>query len=249
MTEATHLHHFDDSIGAEGVGPTEQWRTAWMLLGVALAALGALNVFTLWIEYGGTVDPAAVIAAEPTLQTMFRYSGLEFTGDSLGFGALLVFSAVALSRDHSNRFAWILGGSVVSWMTGTALTSRAVLSIAGLMPAALAPGLFWSGEAVYGVFSISLMLMIAVFPSGRIPAGLWRRVLLIALSVAAVAALVRLLVPGPLVSGLNSIPTTLDNPLGLGFLSGLDLEIVQLAEIVLPIVAVVSLVLTGRGSC
>lgn len=233
-----------DRAATERSEPNEHWRTAWMMLGVALAALAALNAFTLWIEFGGSVDPDAVVASEPTFNTVFRYWGLEFAGDSVGFGALLVFSALALSRDHSNRFAWILGGSVLSWMTGTALMSLAVLSIAGLIPTALAPELTWSGEFSYAVFSIGLMVMIAVFPSGRLPDGRWRRVLQIAISVAAVAGLLRLLVPGPIRSGLNPIPTTFDNPLGLGFLAGFDLEIAQFAEIVLPVAAVASLIRT-----
>ncbi len=243
MTDTQETHPFDAST-ARSAEPTEPWRIAWVLLGVALSALAALNAFALWIESGGSIDPEAVIASEPTFQTMFRYFGFEFMGDSLGFGALLVFSALALSRDHSNRFAWILGGSVVSWMTGTALIGLAMLSVAGAIPAAMAPGLTWSSEAVYAVFGFGLMLMIAVFPSGRLPAGPWRRVLLTASSVTAIAGLVRLLVPGPMVSGINSIPTTFDNPLGIGFLSGLNLDLVELAEIVLPVAAVASLVRT-----
>ncbi len=122
--------------------------------------------------------------------------------------------------------------------------SLAVLSIAGLIPTALAPELTWSGEAAYAVFSVGLMVMIAVFPSGRLPDGRWRRVLQIAISVAAAAGFLRLLAPGPIVSGLTPIPTTFDNPFGLGFLAGVDLEIAQFAEIVLPVAAVASLVRT-----
>ena len=166
MTEIATIHR---SSSGESVEPNEHWRTAWVLLGVALVCLVVLNAVTLWIEFGGSVDPEAVSASEPRLQTMFRYFGLEFTGDSLGFGALLVVSALALSRDRSNRFAWILGGSVLSWMTGTVLISLAMLSVAGLIPTALAPGLTWFGEAVYGAFSLGLMLMIAVFPNPTRP--------------------------------------------------------------------------------
>jgi signal transduction histidine kinase len=241
--EISEIHRIDPAT-TERSEPNEHWLAAWVLLGGALAALVALNIFTWWVEFGGSVDPEAVIAAEPTLQTMFRYFGLEFAGDSLGFGALLVFSALALSRDHTNRFAWILGGSVLSWMTGTALTGLGTVAVAGVMPTALAPGLIWSGEAAYGVFNIGLMLMVAVFPSGRLPVGPWRRVLQFAISVAAVAALARLLVPGPIASGINPLPTTFDNPLGLRFLSGINLEIVQLADIALAVVVVASLVRT-----
>ncbi len=158
MTDTQETHPFDAST-ARSAEPTEPWRIAWVLLGVALSALAALNAFALWIESGGSIDPEAVIASEPTFQIMFRYFGFEFMGDSLGFGALLVFSALALSRDHSNRFAWILGGSVVIWMTGTALIGLAMLSVAGAIPAAMAPGLTWSSEAVYAVFGFGLMLM------------------------------------------------------------------------------------------
>jgi signal transduction histidine kinase len=245
--EISEIHRIDPAT-TERSEPNEHWLAAWVVLGGALAALVALNIFTWWVEFGGSVDPEAVIAAEPTFQSMFRYFGLEFTGDSLGFGALLVFSALALSRDHTNRFAWILGGSVLSWMTGTALSGLAAVSVAGLIPAALTPGLTWSSETAYAVFSLGLMVMIAVFPSGRLPTGWWRHLLLFAVALAALSEAARLLAPGPIVSSINPIPTTFDNPLGVGFLTGVDPEIARLGVIVLPIVAVASLIRTYMRS-
>ena len=124
MTAQTAETHPLDTVSTVS---NDHWRTAWVLLGMALAALAAINVFAWWIEFGGAIDPAAVVASEPALQTIFRYFGLEFTGDSLGFGALLVVSALALLRDRSNRFAWILGCSVVGWIIPIRATPKYVI--------------------------------------------------------------------------------------------------------------------------
>ncbi len=243
MTDTKTIHASGASVGRP-VEPNEHWRIAWVLLGVALSALAALNAFAWWIEFGGSIDPAAVIAAEPTVQTLFRYFGFEFMGDSLGFGALLVVSALALSRDRSNLFAWILGGSVVGWIVGTALAGIAILSIAGSIPTDLTPRLIWSTEAFYGAFGLGLIAMIVVFPAGRLPTGPWRRVVLIALSLQVLAGLVRLFLPGPFQNGLSPTPYTFDNPFGLGFLAGLPREAVEFVEFLFPIVAVLTLVRT-----
>jgi signal transduction histidine kinase len=243
MTDTKTIHASGASVG-RSVEESEHWRIAWVLLGVALSALAALNVFAWWIEFGGSIDPAAVIAAEPTVQTLFRYFGFELMGDSLGFGALLVVSALALSRDRSNLFAWILGGSVVGWIVGTAIAGFAILSIAGSIPADLTPRLVWSTEAFYGAFGLGLIAMIVVFPSGRLPTGSWRRVVLIALSLQVLAGLVRLFLPGPFQNGLSPTPYTFDNPFGLGFLAGLPPEVVDFVEFLFPIVAVLTLVRT-----
>ncbi len=243
MTDTKEIHASEAPTG-RSVEPNEPWRLAWVLLGVALVALAALNAFAWWIEFGGSIDPAAVIAAEPTVQTLFRYFGFEFMGDSLGFGALLVVSALALSRDRSNLFAWILGGSVVGWIVGTAIAGFAILSIAGSIPADLTPRLVWSTEAFYGAFGLGLIAMIVVFPSGQLPTGSWRRVVLIALSLHVLAGLVRLFLPGPFQNGLSPTPYTFDNPFGLGFLAGLPPEVVDFVEFLFPIVAVLTLVRT-----
>ena len=65
-TEISETHRIDAAT-TERSEPNEHWRTAWVLLGGALAALVALNIFTWWVEFGGPVDPEAVVAAEPGL--------------------------------------------------------------------------------------------------------------------------------------------------------------------------------------
>jgi signal transduction histidine kinase len=201
----------------------DRWRGAWILLAIALAFLGALQVFGWWVENGGAVDIEAVLAAEPGVHTIIEYFGPDFVGYSLGFGAWLVVAALALSRDRSNRFGWVLGLSVSTWMLSSAFAGLALLSAAEVLPSSWLPILAWFGDATVLAFPLGNLVAFALFPNGRLMVGeTWGRVFIALVSfVGLVTALTRFHPDGVTLFG-SSEPLSFENPFGLGFLVWLD---------------------------
>jgi signal transduction histidine kinase len=233
----------------DGDPENEHWRGAWVLLSGALVALLALNAFTLWIEFGGSVDPGAVVAAEPGLRTGFRYFGFEFIGDSLGFGALLTVSALALSRNRSNRFAWLLGGAVTGWMLANLLMGFVVIATAGVLPTSWSPALAWLANAAYMGFPLGLSIAFAVFPSGRLSlTGISKRILQSALAIPVVLGLVILLHPAGLSLFGDPTPPSFENPLALDALAIIDVGIAGIALVMAGLASLASLVRTYLSS-
>ncbi len=227
----------------------ERWRRVWIFYAVALVALVALNAFTLWIESGGSIDVDAVVTAESGLRTGFRYFGLEFLGDSLGFGALLTVSALALTRDRTNRFAWLLGGAVVGWMLANLLMGFVIMATAGMLPTSWVPAIAWFANAAYLAFPLGLGIAFAVFPSGRLTVtGIPRRILRLTLVIALVLGLATLFHPAGLTLFGDPTPPSFENPFALDALAGLDVGIAGLAVALAGLASLASLVRTYVGS-
>ncbi len=221
------------------------WRGAWVLLTVVLVALAALIAFALWIDHGGLVDADAVMAAQPAMQVVFRYFGFEFVGDALGFAAILVVSALALSRDRSNWFAWFFGGAIVIWMITNALYGLLALAVDGHLLTAWTPELAWFASAGLSVFPTVLTVAFAFFPHGRFPASAaWRRALQASLSIYVVLDLVALLHPGQILLAPDDPPLAFTNPFGLEILAGFDPSVVQFGNLILTVVVLASVVRT-----
>jgi hypothetical protein len=192
-----------------------------VLLAIALSALIALNVFVFWLERWSGVDADALVAAHPAMRDVFRYFGFEFVSNSLAFGAILVVCALALTRDRSNMFAWLFGGSVVLWMLSNASFGATALALDAEPALRSAPVLAWLGVATITLFPMGLNVAVALFPNGRLAAtGPWRWMLRVALFVPIAIVSLRLLQPGPMSLDYNDPPFALDNPFGLGVFSG-----------------------------
>ncbi len=218
--------HTPNGLGQEALEPPTalepvRWGGAWVLLAVALSALVALNVFVLWLERWSGVDADALATAHPAMRDVFRYFGFEFVSNSVAFGAILVVCALALTRDRSNMFAWLFGGSVVLWMLSNASFGATALALDAEPALRSAPGLAWLGVATITLFPMGLNVAVALFPNGRLAAtGPWRRVLIVALFVPIAIVSLRLLQPGPMSLDYNDPPFALDNPFGLGVFAG-----------------------------
>jgi hypothetical protein len=217
----------------------------WVFLGVVMTGLVALNVFTWWIEL--SVDRAPLIAIEPAFAVMFRYFGPEFSGDSIGFGLTVVIGVVVLTRDRTNRFAWVFGSFSLFWMAGTALTALSMMSFAGRLPEPWGPWLAAAGSAFMLVFTFGTLLLVALFPTGSFPDGRVRPALKIGLVILGLLAVVATFAPGgpPPVAGDR---WTIDNPVGLAALGWFDVGWFDVASGIVGLLAIISLVIRYRAS-
>ncbi len=229
--------------GSQPADANERWRGAWILLSIALASLAALQVFGWWVENGGAVDIDAVLATEPAVEAVLEYFGPDFVGYSLGFAAWLVVVALALSRDRSNRFAWVLGGSVSTWMLSSALAGLVLLSAAEVLPAAWLPVLAWFGDATVLAFPIGMFVGFSLFPNGHLMVGeTWRRAFSATVALVGLMTALTLLHPDGLTLFGSTEPISFDNPFALGFLAGLDPNLSLIAAAVAGVAVVATLV-------
>lgn len=228
------------TVALEGTQPT-RWAPAWFIAAGVLAALAALNGFTWWIELSDSVDAVRVAAVEPALDPIVRYFGFEFTADSAGFAVAVIVSAVVLSRDRSNRFAWVLGSFVVGWMIAMFFLGLAILGISGELPSTWTPWLASLSPPPFLAFITGTFLLVAVFPNGRFPIGAWRTTLRIAFSLWVIVALARVFYPGPPYPA-GSTAYTFDNPFGASFLGWIDPGTADIAQGVIGLLALASLV-------
>lgn len=227
------------------VGSSERWRSAWVLLGVALAALVAVNIAAWWLTRWSGIDRAAAIEAQPPLDYIFRYLDLEFYGNTIGFGAFLVVSALVLWLDRRNTFGWLLGSGVVVWMTSNLLFVFFAYTVNRNPTSPALPLLTWAAVTLMMSFPALLALSIGFFPNGRIAAqGWWRRVLQAMVAIALTAIVGARFIPGPIATDPTDPVFNVDNPFGFAIARVFSLELAVTGIAILAIFAFSSLVTT-----
>ena len=220
-------------------------RWLWLGVGLIMAALLALNVFTWWIDL--TVDPARAVSAEPGFTEMFRYFGPEFSGDSIGFGLTVLIGAVVLTRDRTNRFAWVFTFFSVPWMAGVAFIALSLLSFSGYLPEAWGPWFALGGTFFFALFSIGTLLILALFPTGRFPDGWIRPALKTGFAVLSLIALLTVFAPGGMPTGTGGV-WAIENPLGSDALAWFGVGWSDAAHAIVALLAIISLVIRYRAS-
>ncbi len=226
-------------------GRTKRWRGAWVLLGITLVALAIISVANWWLVYRSGIDQAAAIEAQPPLGYMFRYASLEYYGNVLGFGPLLMVSALVLWLDRTNTFGWLMGAGVIAWMIANLMTVLFAVTVDRDPTSPSLPFLAWTLVTSMMVFPALLAVSIAFFPNGRITAsGWWRRLLQIALAFGFTVLVGARFLPGPIATDPTDPVFNVDNPFGLPIDEVFSLELAVFGALILTIFTFASLVTT-----
>jgi hypothetical protein len=131
------------------------------------------------------------------------------TGTLIGVGSSTV-GAIIASRRTRNPIGWLL---CVSGLVFGAVTFASEYAIHALL---VAPGTLPAGEALLAVNPLWVVgynlfvLMLVLFPTGKVPKSRWRWLVYLYVAVAVVEAVAMLFLPGTL-EGLAHI----ENPLGI----------------------------------
>ena len=177
---------------------------AWSLWVLVMAFGAAFVVLSLW----SILDSAS------------SRDGLDYLPEILWFGVLVpaaapayaTVGAVVASRRPDNGVGWlclVLGAVVAVGWSAQAYASRALEVVEGSLPA----GVFaaWVGDVANSALLLPVMLMLLLFPDGRLPSPRWR---LVAWPLAVVVGLRVLAVGvGPRVG--DAIDREVRNPLGI----------------------------------
>lgn len=163
---------------------------------------------------GTLAVPAQVLLAAAVL------AGLFITGTSDPFSTFFFLSYVLVggllaTRRPKNLVSWLLIGIAFSFI-GT--TTRPDLDIPGLKTgtASLSDELWvwvgsWSGSVTFVLFAA----LAATFPSGRLPAGRWRRPIVVGLAAGLVVVILSMFAPRLNVSTNGGNDIYVPNPIGL----------------------------------
>jgi hypothetical protein len=161
-----------------------------------------------------------VLSLWSSLDSASSPDGLDYLPELLWFGVLVpaaapayaTVGAVVASRRPDNGVGWmclVLGGVVAVGWSAQAYASRALEAVDGSLPAGAFAALV--GDVANSALLVPVMLMLLLFPDGRLPSPRWR---LVVWPLAVVAGLRVLAVGvGPRVG--DAIDREVRNPLGL----------------------------------
>jgi hypothetical protein len=212
---------------------------AWMLAGLALLVLSAMLVML-------GLNSARVDTGRVALNAILGVAILAYTGS----GRLIT------SRRPGNAVGWLLGLIGVSIATSTFAEQYALYGLAtarGSAPGARLVGTLAGAAAELTV--VLLLLLILVFPDGRLPSRRWRPVAW-ALFVVAAAWVTQSLQAGTRISGgltnaLDAAKVSYPNPLGFlprhGWYSDL-LKLSFVLGIVTGVLVIASVFVRRRGA-
>jgi hypothetical protein len=212
---------------------------AWMLAGLALLVLSAMLVLL-------GLNSARVDTGRVALNAILGVAILAYTGS----GRLIT------SRRPGNAVGWLLGLIGVSIATSTFAEQYALYGLAtarGSAPGARLVGTLAGAAAELTV--VLLLLLILVFPDGRLPSRRWRPVAW-ALFVVAAAWVTQSLQAGTRISGgltnaLDAAKVSYPNPLGFlprhGWYSDL-LKLSFVLGIVTGVLVIASVFVRRRGA-
>ena len=224
----------------------DAWRPAWIIGGVAIVLLVAINAFTWWIELSDAIDTDA-LAAEPAVEVWRAYFGAEFTADSLLFVVTAIVTGAILYRDKHNRFAWILGAAFVAVpIVMNPFTGLAVLSVSGQVSSSWTPWIVASLAPVFVLLQAGFVAIVATFPTGRFAPGVWRRAMRFGFGIYMVLGIAAVFQPGPPYDPSYDTDYTFDNPLGVTWLDWMEPVVLDLVLGVLLLVGFASLIARYR---
>ena len=198
---------------------------AWSLWGVAMAFGAAFVILSLW----------------ESLDSISSLQGPEV----LWFGVLVpaavpayaTVGAVIASRRPENGVGWlclVLGAVIAVGWSAQTYASRALESGNGSLPAGVLAA--WVGDVANSALLLPVMLMLMLFPGGRLPSPRWR---LVAWPLAAVVGL-RVLAVGVGSRVGDAIDREVPNPLGIEGLGAFTEAADALGFIATPVMLLVS---------
>jgi len=180
-----------------------------------------------------------------SLDSASSLKGLDYLSELLWFGVLVpaaapayaTVGAVVASRRPDNGVGWlclVLGAVVAVGWSAQAYASRALEVVDGSLPASVFAA--WVGDVANSALLLPVMLMLLLFPDGRVPSPRWR---LVAWPLAVVAGLRVLAVGvGPRVG--DAIDREVRNPLGIEGLGSFTEAVVALGFFATPIMLLAS---------
>lgn len=169
----------------------------WLLLVIAAAAMKALD----WHGAGNTSGTGllALFVAYASIATVGMLVAIHVPRNPVGW-MLLAMALGAAGAGAAENYAY-----------------HGLLDAPGSVPAAMLVAWFF----LWGWFpTVSLVAIVPLlFPTGTVPGPRWRPVLWVEIAFVAVVTALFMFNPGPLDDGPRPLP---DNPVGLGFLAGVN---------------------------
>jgi hypothetical protein len=204
---------------------------------LVLTACVVLQAFVLWVAAVARQGAQPILVQEP----FTNVGGVVVTAGYASVFALLV------ARLPRNSVGWLFGVVAVVASVGNATWAYVIYAtetIPPRLPIPDAAALLGAATVTFG--SMIIVVLALVFPDGRLLSRSWRAVVLVALAVAGASTLA--LVLGSAAMPLYAVPSPIRLPDPVGSLLGTALPVLLVAQVLLYVPAIWSLVLRYRGA-